>query len=398
MAERFDSLFAGISEESAIQQVETPAEQLQNPVSKYMAATRLGACRSEESMQALVKCLDLNLDNLYERITRRKAIEALGRRRDPRALSYLVNCLSGDDEIAIIDAVDAIIKIGSALTPEQSKCLANALDGSDNRKRVIVQAHTRLGLSTADDDIRNLIDHENPLVSGAARSYFARRYGETQLLKQLVDQLKSDAPGQRRAAVIDLGDSGDRQQLNSLIECPVSMPLRAKSVLQLVPELETDQENTEERQLFKKLLIDNPNNLTLKQEHHCPDSAEAIENFLQHRDEAKQYGAAKRLLMKERQSAIQIIGNLRQKLGSDYVIHYYLTMCASLMELNEHEELIVGSLHETIPQYTKSRVAATWGCLKLQLRSQMDFLAELNKLSGWVPLKWSCRRVVEELS
>ena len=398
MAERFDALFAGISEEVAINQVNTPASKLKNPVSKYMAATRLGACHSEESLIALIACLDLQLDDLYERITRRKAIEALGRRRDQRVVPHLIKCLNGADEIAIIDAVDAIIKIGSDLTPEQSRCLTNALDGSDNRKRVIIQACTRLGLSNAVDDIRNLIDHENPLVSGAARSYFASRYGETQLLKQLVQQLKSDAPGQRRAAVIDLGDSGDRQQLNSLIECPVSMPLRAKSVLQLVPELETDQENSEERQLFKKLLVDNPNNLTLKQEHHCPDSAEAIENFLQHRDEAKQYGAANRLLTRERGSAIQIISNLHKKLGSDYVIHYYLTLCVSLMELKEHEELITGSLHETIPQYTKSRVAATWGCLRLQLRSQMNFLTELNESARWVPLKWSCRRVVEELS
>mgnify|MGYP007000386644 CR=1 len=138
--------------------------------------------------------------------------------------------------------------------------------------------------------------------------------------------------------------------------------LRAKSVLELIPELENDEENPEERKLFRQLLIDNPNDLALKEEHVCPDSAEAIENFLQHRDEAKQYGAAKRLLKTPQHSASQIIENLHQKLGSDYVIHYYLTMCAGLMALTEHKELIISSLHETIPQYTKSRVAATWGC------------------------------------
>ena len=398
MAERFDSLFAGISEESALQQIKSPASHLDNPVSKYMAATRLGACHSEESLQALIACLSLTIDDLYERITRRKAIEALGRRRDPRALPHLLNCLVGEDEIAIIDAVDAIIKINGELTPQQSNSLAAALDGSDNRKRVIIQAHTRLGLNNAIDEIRALIKHDNPLVSGAARSYFAKRHGETNLLPQLVEQLCSDAPGQRRAAVIDLGDSGDRKQVNNLIQCPVSMPLRAKSVLELIPELENDEENPEERKLFRQLLIDNPNDLALKEEHVCPDSAEAIENFLQHRDEAKQYGAAKRLLKTPQNSASQIIENLHQKLGSDYVIHYYLTMCAGLMALTEHKELIISSLHETIPQYTKSRVAATWGCLQLGLMAETDFLAELNKNARWVPLKWACRRVLEELS
>ena len=398
MAERFDSLFAGISEESALEQIKLSASQLDNPVSKYMAATRLGACHSEESLQALIGCLNLTIDDLYERITRRKAIEALGRRRDTRALPHLLNCLIGEDEIAIIDAVDAIIKINGELTPQQSNSLSEALDGSDNRKRVIIQAHTRLGLNNAVDAIRDLINHDNPLVSGAARSYFAKRHGETDLLPQLVKQLHSDAPGQRRAAVIDLGDSGDRKQVHNLIQCPVSMPLRAKSVLELIPELEHDKENGEERDLFRQLLIDDPNNLALKEEHTCPDSAEAIENYLQHRDEAKQYGAAKRLLTTTRETASRIIETLHEKLGSDYVIHYYLTMCAGLMALSEHEKLIVTSLHETIPQYTKSRVAATWGCLRLELSAEKNFLTELNDSARWVPLKWACRRVVEELS
>ena len=66
MAERFDSLFAGISEESALEQIKLSASQLDNPVSKYMAATRLGACHSEESLQALIGCLSLTIDDLYE--------------------------------------------------------------------------------------------------------------------------------------------------------------------------------------------------------------------------------------------------------------------------------------------------------------------------------------------
>lgn len=398
MAERFDALFAGISEEVAINQVSTPASKLENPVSKYMAATRLGACHSEESLMALIACLDLELDDLYERITRRKAIEALGRRRDQRAVPHLMKCLKGDDEIAIIDAVDAMIKITPALDSQDCSRLAKALDGSDNRKRVIIQAHTRLGLHTGTEAIRPLIQHENPLVSGAARAFFAKQYGDVEALAPLTDQLWNEAPGQRRAAVIDLGDSGDRMQVDRLIRCPVSMPLRAKSVLQLIPELETDSETSEERDLFRSLLIDNPNHLHLKSHHECNDTPAAIENFLQHRDEARQYGAAKRLISTERGLAVKIIKDLHQKLGSDYVIHYYLTVCSQLMVLNECEDLIVSSLHETIPQYTKSRLAATWGCLRLGLRNQKDFLVELHDSSKWVPLKWACRRVIEELS
>ena len=398
MAERFDALFAGISEDKAMRQITTPACELDNPVSKYMAATRLGACSSEVSFQALIDCLSLEIDDLYERITRRKAIEALGRRRDHRALPHLINCLGGEDEIAIIDAVDAIIKLGATLDHVQSKQLSDALDGSDNRKRVIIQAHTRLNISNARDAIKPLINHENPLVSGAARAFFSRHFGETSLLSTLVQQLGSEIPGQRRAAVIDLGDSGDRHQVSALIQCPVSMPLRAKSTLQLIPELETDEESPEERQLFRRLLTDHPDQLRLKDEQLCSKSPKAIENFLQHRDEARQYGAAKQLLQMDQKQAIQVIRDLHNRLGSDYVIHYYLTMCSSLIPLGEHKDLIISSLHETIPQYTKSRIAAAWGCLRLGLVDQKPLLEELSVSAFWIPLKWTCQRVLKQLS
>ena len=99
MAERFDSLFAGISEESAIQQVETPAEQLQNP-SPNTWLQRLGACRSRINAN-LGQMLGSQSRQLIRAHYRRKAMRhwvdaAI------RAHCYLVNCLSGDDEIAIL--------------------------------------------------------------------------------------------------------------------------------------------------------------------------------------------------------------------------------------------------------------------------------------------------------
>ena len=73
MSERFDTLFSGMSEETAMSTLPTPTEELSNPGLKYLAATRLGACSSAESLDLLLQASANPSEDLYERITRRKA-------------------------------------------------------------------------------------------------------------------------------------------------------------------------------------------------------------------------------------------------------------------------------------------------------------------------------------
>ena len=110
MAERFDNLVEGLSEEQAIAVILADPDTLDRPVDKYMAATRLGASDTEESLEILIKASELSPEHLFDRITRRKAIEALGRRKSPKALPSLFRALSCTDEAAVINAVDAITR------------------------------------------------------------------------------------------------------------------------------------------------------------------------------------------------------------------------------------------------------------------------------------------------
>ena len=87
MGERFDTLFSGMSEEVAMATLRSDPAELKNPGEKYLAATRLGACSSAASLERLIEAGGNSSDNLYERITRRKALEALGRRKNPQACS-----------------------------------------------------------------------------------------------------------------------------------------------------------------------------------------------------------------------------------------------------------------------------------------------------------------------
>jgi len=68
-------------------------------------------------------------------------------------LPGLFSALTFDDEPSVINAVDSIAQIGFALDDEQRRTLLNALKGSDNQKRSVIQAHTRLGIAQADREI-----------------------------------------------------------------------------------------------------------------------------------------------------------------------------------------------------------------------------------------------------
>ncbi len=398
MPERFDNLVEGLSEDHAMSVILADPETLDRPVDKYMAATRLGASDTEESLDVLIKAAELSPEHLFNRITRRKAIDALGRRKSPRALPSLYRTLSCTDEAAVINAVDAITKIGAPITEMAQKSLVKALEGADIQKRAVIQAFCRLEIKKVEEEIRPLADDQNPLVSGAARAYLARVHKETSGLDVLVPQLIDPIAGRRRSAVIDLGDAGDVTRLEALITAPVSMSLRARSAFQLVDPDKTCQVPDEYSALITQLLQDNPQKLKLRQEWICPVENDEIENNLQHRDEARQYGGALSLMKMDKPRKINLIDEIKQKLWSDYVTHYYLTAVIGLQGLSERSDLVRLALAETIPQYTKSRIAAAWGCLRLRLTDQQPLLEELSASANWTPLKWTCRQVLEQLT
>ena len=398
MAERFDNLVEGLTEERALALILADPDTLERPVDKYMAATRLGVSQSDESLEALIKAAELNPEHLYDRITRRKAIDALGRRKSSAALPCLFKALQCSDEAAVINAVDAITKIGEQLTDADQLKIIKTLEGGDIQKRAVIQALCRMNIKKAAKDIKLLVNNENPLVSGAAKAYLAKTAGENQYLSDLIPQLCDPIAGRRRSAVIDLGDAGDVTQIEALITAPVSMSLRAKSAFQLVDPDKTGDVPEEYISQITNLLQDNPQKLKLRKEWICNIDPIEIENNLQHRDEARQYGGAASLMAMQMHEKIELIDKIKEKLWSDYVTHYYLTLVVGMQGLEERSDLLRLALAETIPQYTKSRIAAAWGCLSHGLTDQIPLLTELSETAYWLPLKWSCKQVLKKLS
>ena len=399
MAERFDVLVQGISKSDALQLLFAKTDSVERPADRYFAATRLGLCDCEETLDALIRATsDLTVDELFDRITRRKAVEALGRRKDVRAIPALVEVLKCTDTEAVINALSALCRIGWSPSEDDEKHLLNLLDGEVTQARAVIQLFTRLHIKSAQskERIGALIDHESLLISGASRACMASLYGEVDLMQPLVACLTDLVAGKRRSAVIDIGDSGDQALLPDLIRAPVSMSLRAKSFLQIV-EANNSVSDHQHQVLLKQLLRDDPLLLDIKSEWQCGDDPSEIERNLSHRDEARQYGAAASLMRIERNECLKLIESMQERLWSDYVTHYYLTCIVGLRKIKEKDDLIRSALAETTPQYTKSRIAAAWACVDLKLFDQMDLLEELSKTAAWAPLRWSCQQSLANL-
>ena len=110
-------------------------------------------------------------------------------------------------------------------------------------------------------------------------------------------------------------------------------------------------------------------------------------------EEAIQYGAALSPMNLDAEDCLRIINSMEERLWSDDVTHYYLTCIIGLRRFSEKSYLVRSALSETTPQYTKSRVAAAWAYLKLELYDQLDLLYQLSNSAYWKPLRWSCQQV-----
>ena len=147
MAERFDVLVQGITQEDALSLLFAKTASVDRPADRYFAATRLGMSTCEQTLNALIRATyELKTDELFDRITRRKVIEALGRRKDPRAVPALIGVLTCTDTEAVINAILALIRIGWVPDQNEEILLLSLLDGEITQCRAVIQAYTRLGI------------------------------------------------------------------------------------------------------------------------------------------------------------------------------------------------------------------------------------------------------------
>jgi|TARA_B000000565_G_scaffold103692_1_gene77522 bilin biosynthesis protein len=383
-----------MGEQQAIELLSQNVSTLDNPGIKYIAATRLGACSSRDSLDALVLAATGDRDNIFDSITRRKSIEALGRRRDLSTLPTIYDAMHSSDEQTIVNSVDTLINFGIPLDAQfKSSLLKLIQDGSDVLKRVAIQCFTRLEMNDCDGIIHEQQNNPNLLVNGASIAYSTRVEGDKSKLHLLANQLKDSNVIYRRSSVIDIGDAGDPSLLSNVSEAAVSMPLRAKSAFKMTAKVKSKSQ----RVLLNQMLQDDSRNLHFTQNFDALSLVEEVCEFLKHRDEERQYFGAKSLFGWRPSSVIDAVNSIWENHGSDYGVHYQVNCLISQLGLKELSFITKESLLEPAPQYAKSKIAATWGCLNLGLLECRSDIENLLMTSTWEPLRWTCAEVLRKL-
>ena len=393
-SQRFDTLFSWMDEQQAIRLLSQNISTLDNPGIKYIAATRLGACSSRDSLDALVLAATGDRENIFDSITRRKSIEALGRRRDLSTLPTIYDAMSSSDEQTIVNAVDTLINFGVPLDSQfKSSLLKIIQDGTDVLKRVAIQCFSRLEMHDSNGIISKQQSNPNILVNGASIAYSIRVEGDKSKLQTLTDHLDNTNVIYRRSSVIDIGDAGEPSLLSNIAKVAVSMPLRAKSAFKITPKIKTESQ----RSLINQMLQDDSRHLSFTQSVDVPVDLKEVCDLLRHRDEERQYSGAKTLFTWPVAGLTEAINSIWENHGSDYGVHYQVNCLISQLGLTELSFITKESLSEPAPQYAKSKIAATWGCLNLGLSECRSEIENLFMMSSWEPLRWTCAEVLRKL-
>ena len=391
---RFDTLFSWMDERQAIELLSQNISTLENPGIKYIAATRLGACSSRDSLDALVLAATGDRENIFDSITRRKSIEALGRRRDLSTLPTIYDAMSSSDEQTIVNAVDTLINFGIPLDSQfKSSLLKIIQDGTDVLKRVAIQCFSRLEMHDSNGIISKQQSNPNIMVNGASIAYSIRVEGDKSKLQILADHLENTNVIYRRSSVIDIGDAGEPSLLSNIAKVAVSMPLRAKSAFKITPKIKTESQ----RSLINQMLQDDSRHFSFTQSVDVPVDLKEVCDLLRHRDEERQYLGVKTLFSWPVAGLTEAINFIWENHGSDYGVHYQVNCLISQLGLTELSFITKESLSEPAPQYAKSKIAATWGCLNLGLSECRSEIENLFMMTSWEPLRWTCAEVLRKL-
>ena len=386
--------FGWLDEQQAIQMLKTPAAELPKPELQYVAATRLGSASSPESLEVLLATAAWRGDSISERLTRRKALEALGQRPDPRSLPLALQGLDSDDAGAVASAAQSITRLweaGQIMAPDRlTTALLAALHGPGTQERAIIRCLTHLQLDGAKDIVKTRLDHPDHLVDGAARAYLVRLGGNGNLLLPVLKRLNHPQAWQRRIAVIDLGSAAAPEHLEAVVRTPVSMPLRGVAAFPLARRgLEQGLSPARLAALLDDLCIDHPNALVLvNQLQPASNTPTDWIKLLLQRDENRQYSAAVGILQQPKDSQAVILEHLYRQHISDYTGHYMIMRFVGLGGHHERTQWLKDSLDQRA--YKKSRIAAAVALGELGSEASRPLLRQQRAAAKDEQLIWAC--------
>ena len=395
---RFANLF-GLSEADAIALLDTPLDQLSEDDSRYVAAAQLAYFPSEESVKALIRAVYNNAPNFDNKITRRKAVESLGKLKATAGLEAIRTCLADtSDNYTVENAAWSIGEIGTQ-DPEILDPLTQLLEVPNQTYRVIIHTLGKLNYKPALEKVKKFVDHEDKTIASAAIATIYRLSGDDSNMEQVMEFLFHPNVYARRLSIQDLIDTKYYKSIPEIVQAPVSMVFRMRGLRLLaeagVPtgELSIEQLQPE----VEKVLLDHPKDLQLVHAYDQPPSVERLIRELYETDFGRAYLAIKTLLEADKNSVgAALIQTYFAEAREDYGAHYHVMKLLGWIGYEAGYDILLEGLNVGQPQFQKSKAAAAIALGELGNKAAIEHLKPCLDSKLW-DLRYAALIALEKL-
>ena len=397
MDRRFSNIF-NLTEDQAIALLKQPLNTEEGTSERYVGAAHLINFPTERSINALIEAVQDRDRSLENRIARRKAVESLGRLKATQALPILRSCLADEDPLTVENAVWAISEIG---TEDESilEAIANLLTKPNQTYRVIIHTLANFDYQPAIDRIKPFVDNEDEPIASAAIASLARLQHDYSQIDRIVEFLQYDNINARRACIQDLIDVEYYQAIRAIAKAPISVAFRLRGIRLLAAKgLATGKVSFAEIEpSLDRIIRDRPQDIEMVHEYDSPPALEFLIQELYHTDFGRCYLAGKTLLNEySAQAPEALLQTYAAEAHNDYGAHFHVIKLLGLLQYQPAYDLIVEALHNTAPQFQKSRAAAAIALGNLQATQAIEILKQ-TLATPIFDLKYACLLALEQL-
>ena len=397
MDNRFSNIF-NLTEEQAIALLKKPLNTEDGTSERYVGAAHLVNFPTERSINALIEAIEDRDRCLENRIARRKAVESLGRLKAVKALPILRSCLADEDVLTVENAVWSIGEIG---TEDESilEAIANLLTKPNQTYRVIIHTLANFDYKPAIDRIKPFTSYDDEPVQSAAIASLTRLTGDDSQMDRVVEFLQHDNINARRACIQDLIDAEYYCAISAMAKAPISVAFRLRGIRLLAAKgIGAKKINfTEIESSLDRIIRDRPQDIDLVHEYDLPPSLDFLIGELYHTDFGRCYLAGKTLLEKHSNEATDaLLKTYAEEAHNDYGAHFHVIKLLGLLRHKASYDLIVEALHNTSPQFQKSRAAAAIALGNIGAAEAIPVLKE-TLTTPIFDLKYACLLALEQL-
>ncbi len=389
----FDNL-PSLSQEEALQILNTPRSQLELESDYYKAVSHLVKYPGRRTEEALLGLLRKPVKDRALLIARRKAVDVLARLGCIRAMPIIGKCLQSSDPYLVENAAWALKELGCKEKKLHQKMIS-LLDDPKQNQRILIQVLASLGVKSSLSKINTFAENNSTssLVRGASIAAISKLTGKLISAEELKNHLKDPNQNNRHCAVQDVIDSGQFDLLSAVLRTPVAPSFRIRALSDLWPDDLIQFHNSDLFSALDAIIRDDPEDLDSLHQYETKPSIEFLIDQLFSTDFSHCYWAFKTLKRRALRDTLPLILNCLGRAKRDYgAIYFLIHLFRSFYEIQindflEIQEFTFSALNDSWPHYMKFRPAAILTLSHFSLNNlieNIDTWVDPSKTPYWV--------------